>query len=83
MATPDDLTEFNESQVGCSQYSVVRWSDMSRGQAHEIAGQDDLAQELGNQPGSSGRKASDEGIFIAQHARWAQLMADGQSEGGQ
>ena len=83
MATPDDLTEFNESQVGCSQYSVVRWSDMSRGQAHEVAGQDDLAQELGIQPGSSGHKASDEGIFLAQHARWAQLMAPVDQEGGQ
>jgi benzoate/toluate 1,2-dioxygenase alpha subunit len=81
MATPDDLTEFNESQVGCGQHSVVRWSDMSRGQAHEIQGQDDLAQELGIQPGSSGFKASDEGIFIAQHARWAQLMATGAQEG--
>ena len=79
MATPDDLTEFNESQSGCNQYSVVRWSDMSRGQAHEIAGQDDLAQELGIRPGSSGYKASDEGIFIAQHARWAQLMAAGEA----
>lgn len=81
MATPDDLTEFNESQAGCSQYSVVRWSDMSRGQAHEIQGQDDLAQELGIQPGSSGFKASDEGIFIAQHGRWAQLMVAGAQEG--
>ena len=45
--------------------------------------QDDLAQELGIQPGSSGHKASDEGIFLAQHARWAQLMAPVDQEGGQ
>lgn len=83
MATPDDLTEFNESQTGCSQYSVVRWSDMSRGQAHEIAGPDDLASELGIDPGSSGAKASDEGIFIAQHARWAELMKAGSQGGAQ
>lgn len=81
MATPDDLTEFNESQTGCSQYGVVRWSDMSRGQAHEIPGPDDLAAELGIDPGSSGAKASDEGIFIAQHARWAELMKAGPQGG--
>ncbi|TWO71258.1 Rieske 2Fe-2S domain-containing protein [Caenimonas sedimenti] len=74
MATPDDLTEFNETQKGCNHYSVVRWSDMSRGQVHEVPGADDLAVELGIAPGSSGAKASDEGIFIAQHGRWAELM---------
>jgi benzoate/toluate 1,2-dioxygenase alpha subunit len=79
MATPDDLTEFNETQKGCNHYSVVRWSDMSRGQVHEVPGADDLAVELGIAPGSSGAKASDEGIFIAQHGRWAELMKAGSS----
>ena len=82
MATPDDLTEFNESQLGCSQHAIVRWSDMSRGQAHEIPGRDDLAEGLGIAPGSSGAKAADEGIFVAQHARWAELMSAGAGEGG-
>ncbi len=77
MATPDDLTEFNETQKGCNHYSVVRWSDMSRGQVHEVPGADDLAVGLGITPGSSGAKASDEGIFIAQHGRWAELMKAG------
>ncbi|HDR8990740.1 TPA: Rieske 2Fe-2S domain-containing protein [Burkholderia vietnamiensis] len=75
MATPDDLTEFNETQKGCSSHSVVRWSDMSRGMSHELSGPDDLATGLGIHPRSSGTKPSDEGIFIAQHQRWAELMS--------
>jgi len=37
MATPDDLTEFNASQIGCENHDVMRWSDMSRGAAHEAS----------------------------------------------
>lgn len=74
MATADDLTEFNETQKGCGNHGVMRWSDMSRGMAHEVPGPDDLATGLGIAPGSSGVKAADEGIFIAQHQRWAELM---------
>ncbi len=74
MATPDDLTEFREAQRGCEAHSTVRWSEMSRGSAHEIIGPDDLATELGISPGSSGAKIEDEGIFVAQHQRWLDLM---------
>ena len=31
-----DLTEFEESHNGCRHTSVIRWSEMSRGAAHEI-----------------------------------------------
>jgi len=74
MATPDDLTEFSETQKGCGAHHVVRWSDMSRGMAHEISGPDDLAKELGISPTVSGAKIEDEGIFVAQHLRWLELM---------
>ncbi|MFY9513806.1 MAG: aromatic ring-hydroxylating dioxygenase subunit alpha [Rubrivivax sp.] len=74
MATPDDLTEFNETQKGCRSHSIVRWSDMSRGATHEVAGADEVATALGIAPTSSGAKVSDEGIFLAQHVRWAELM---------
>ncbi|HEY8710139.1 MAG TPA: aromatic ring-hydroxylating dioxygenase subunit alpha [Burkholderiaceae bacterium] len=83
MATPDDLTEFNETQKGCRSHGIVRWSDMSRGAAHEIHGPDDVATGLGITPGSSGAKVSDEGIFLAQHQRWAQLMKAGSNGAGQ
>lgn len=75
MATPDDLTEFGESQRGCENHSVIRWSEMSRGAAHEVDGADERAHALGIMPGSSGAKLEDEGIFLAQHRRWAELMA--------
>lgn len=81
MATPDDLTEFTECQKGCESHSVIRWSDMSRGAAHEVAGPDARARELGIQPASSGVTISDEGIFLAQHERWAELMAPALKEG--
>lgn len=75
MATPDDLTEFEESHSGCEHRNIVRWSEMSRGAAHEIEGPDDRARALGIQPASSGARVEDEGIFLAQHRRWAELMA--------
>ncbi|MBP3975202.1 Rieske 2Fe-2S domain-containing protein [Pseudoxanthomonas spadix] len=77
MATPDDLNEFNETQKGFGAYGLQRWSDISRGEAHEIPGPDAAASELGIQPGSSGPDAADEGIFVAQHERWLQLMQAG------
>jgi benzoate/toluate 1,2-dioxygenase alpha subunit len=77
MATPDDLTEFRECQRGALAHSVLPWSDMSRGAAHEIVGPDDLAKELGITPAHSGARVEDEGIFVAQHKRWLELMGLG------
>lgn len=75
MATPDDLTEFEASHDGCRHGSVIRWSEMSRGAAHEIGGPDAHARALGIHPPLSGARVEDEGIFVAQHRRWAELMA--------
>jgi len=74
MATPDDLTEFNASQQGCAAIELGAWSDLSRGAAHEIAGPDEEARTLGIAPATSGSAVADEGIFIGQHRRWAELM---------
>jgi benzoate/toluate 1,2-dioxygenase alpha subunit len=74
MATPDDLTEFSETQKGCAAHAAVKYSDMSRGLAHEINGPDDLAKSLGIHPAHSGTAVEDEGIFVAQHKRWLELM---------
>lgn len=74
MATPDDLTEFQEAHRGCQNHRVVRWSEMSRGAVHEIVGSDERGKALGIKAGSSGAKIEDEGVFLAQHARWAELM---------
>lgn len=77
MATPDDLNEFNETQKGFGAYGPQRWSDFSRGAAHEIAAPDALAQDFGVQAAASGPDTADEGIFVSQHERWLQLMQAG------
>lgn len=78
MATPDDLTEFCEAQRGSTAHAAIRCSDMSRGAAHEIEGADEFARGLGISPRSSGAKIEDEGILVAQHKRWLELMKGGE-----
>jgi benzoate/toluate 1,2-dioxygenase subunit alpha len=73
MATPDDLAEFRACQAGY-QGVASAWSDMTRGVAHELAGPDAKADELGISPVSSGAWIDDEGIFIAQYRHWATMM---------
>ena len=75
MATPDDLSEFNASHVGYKNHRIMRFSDMSRGAAHEIDGPDEKAKALGLRPLRSGGKIEDEGVVLPQHQRWAELMA--------
>ncbi len=75
MATPDDLSEFNASQIGYRNYRILRWSDFSRGSAHEIDGADERATALGLKPLRSGAKVEDEGVLLPQHRRWLELMA--------
>ncbi|MDB4476432.1 MAG: Rieske 2Fe-2S domain-containing protein [Halieaceae bacterium] len=79
MATPDDLAAFNQSQQGF-EGKGAKWSDMSRGAAHYISGADEYAKELGLNPVGSGSQLEDEGIMVAQHRRWLQLMEKGQRE---
>jgi benzoate/toluate 1,2-dioxygenase alpha subunit len=76
MATPDDLAEFRCCQVGY-QGTASRWTDMTRGVAHEVAGPDARARELGIHPEASGTWIDDEGVFIAQYRYWAELMSRG------
>jgi len=80
MATPDDLMEFNESQVGSKSYDVMRWSDLSRGSTHEVEGPNEEAEQLGIKPRRSGAHVADEGIFLAQHERWLELMSAGEGD---
>ena len=75
MATPDDLTEFEESHKGCEQHGLVPFSEMSRGAVHEVQGADERARLLGIKPLLSGARIEDEGILFSQHRRWAELMA--------
>lgn len=69
MATPDDLTEFNASQIGFSG-EEPGWNDISRGAKHWIQGADEAAKRLGIEPLMSGVKMEDEGLYLAQHQFW-------------
>jgi len=80
MATPDDLSEFNACQIG-AQGEASRWSDMSRGAVHQVQGPNDFAREIDINPLSSGAKIEDEGIFVAQHRAWLELMREGAQDG--
>ncbi len=75
MATPDDLTEFEEAQKGCEHANIVPLSEMSRGSAHELHGGDAMADALGIRPALSSIKFEDEGILYSQHMHWRKLMA--------
>ena len=73
MATPDDLAAFSMSQVGFNG-EAARWSDMSRGATNVVKGPEPLGKALGVNPITSGTQLEDEGLMIAQHRRWLDLM---------
>jgi benzoate/toluate 1,2-dioxygenase alpha subunit len=79
MATPDDLTAFNNSQIGFMG-EKQRWSDMCRGAMNTVEGPEKVAKTVGINPVESGTNLEDEGIMVAQHKRWAEMMAEGQAE---
>jgi len=79
MATPDDLTAFYNSQLGFMG-EKAKWSDMSRGALNIVEGQNDKAKSLGINPDESGINLEDEGLMIAQHRQWAEMMTKAQAE---
>lgn len=74
MATPDDLAEFEASQLGF-RGMVSPWSDLSRGAGSEVAGADDHARELGLEPVFSGSWVDHETVFAGQYRQWRRLMS--------
>jgi len=79
MATPDDLTAFNNSQLGFMG-EKARWSDMSRGAKNIVDGASDFAKKVGINPDECGTGLEDEGLMIAQHRQWAEMMTKAQAE---
>lgn len=73
MATPDDLAEFNASQIGFTG-SDNEWNDISRGSEHWIRGADEDAKSLGIHPIMSGVKMEDEGLYLTQHQHWMNFL---------
>lgn len=80
MATADDLSEFKFSQEGFLG-EASRWSDLSRGAGHQVAGPNDHARELGIHPLQSGSWSEDEGLFVGMYRYWMQLLAPGVEAG--
>jgi benzoate/toluate 1,2-dioxygenase alpha subunit len=74
MGTPDDLEEFRACQAGY-QGANDQWNDLSRGATQWIEGADDNARAMGISPQLSGVKTEDEGLFVRQHAHWAQTLS--------
>tara|TARA_B100001540_G_scaffold314906_1_gene340844 strand:+ start:53 stop:1075 length:1023 start_codon:yes stop_codon:yes gene_type:complete len=79
MATPDDLTAFNNSQLGFMG-EKAKWSDMSRGAKNVVEGASDFAKKVGVNPDECGINLEDEGLMIAQHRQWAEMMTKAQAE---
>jgi len=79
MATPDDLTAFYNSQLGFMG-EKAKWSDMSRGAKNIVHGASDFAKSVGVNPDECGIGLEDEGLMIAQHRQWAEMMTKAQAE---
>ena len=73
MGTPDDLEEFRACQTGYQGASTL-WNDLSRGAKQWVEGADENALAMGMKPQLSGVKTEDEGLFVRQHAHWAQSL---------
>ncbi|MDR8398326.1 aromatic ring-hydroxylating dioxygenase subunit alpha [Paraburkholderia sp. USG1] len=75
MATPDDLTEFRNCQIGYRAGNAP-WNDLSRGQTRWVHGANDSGRRLGVNALSSGTEAADEGVFITILEEWKRRMQD-------
>ena len=74
MATPDDLTEFQNSQIGFGRGSG-HFNDMSRGAKRWVRGDNGIGEgldDLGAVMTSSG--IADEGLYVAIHEEWVSRM---------
>lgn len=76
MATPDDLTEFHNCQIGYGA-SGAPWNELSRGQGRWVHGTNESGKRLGVDAISSGSQAADEGIYITILEQWAKRMRAG------
>lgn len=73
MATPDDLTEFNNCQIGFNG-RASRWSDMSRGAQRWEDGAGVQGQILGFSAQMTSAGKDDEGLYLSIHEDWLARM---------
>ncbi|MGQ0701020.1 MAG: aromatic ring-hydroxylating oxygenase subunit alpha [Panacagrimonas sp.] len=74
MATPDDMAEFRNCQIGYGA-SAVPYSDLSRGQTRWVEGANETAQRFDLKPLLSSSQTADEGIYVAILDQWRQRMS--------
>jgi benzoate/toluate 1,2-dioxygenase alpha subunit len=79
MATPDDLTEFEACQDGFQARYVAWQQGYDRGMTRMLKGADDMAQQLGINPESSGPDIMDETLYYGQYREWRRLIGRGVS----
>jgi benzoate/toluate 1,2-dioxygenase alpha subunit len=77
MATPDDLTEFEACQDGFQARYVAWQQGYDRGMTRMANGADDMAQQLGITPASSGPDIMDETLYYGQYREWRRLIGRG------
>lgn len=78
MATPDDLTEFRNCQIGYAAASVgANWNELSRGRKRHVDGPNAAGKKLGVDAISSGSEAADEGVYVTILEQWAKHMRAG------
>ncbi|MDO9449811.1 MAG: RHO alpha subunit C-terminal catalytic domain-containing protein, partial [Rugosibacter sp.] len=75
MATPDDLAEFRNCQLGY-QAKAAPFSEFSRGQVRWERGVNPLGQVIGVQARMSSTNVSDEGIYVSILEEWSRRMRD-------
>ncbi|WP_202636205.1 aromatic ring-hydroxylating oxygenase subunit alpha [Rugosibacter aromaticivorans] len=75
MATPDDLAEFRNCQIGF-QAKAAPFSDISRGQTRWERGVNAVGQEIGVEARMSSTQVADEGIYVSILEEWARRMQD-------
>ena len=73
MATPDDMAEFRNCQIGYAATGVP-YSDLSRGQQRWVQGPNETAKRFDLNPVLSSSQTSDEGVYVAILDQWRQRM---------
>ncbi|RLA13655.1 MAG: benzoate 1,2-dioxygenase large subunit [Gammaproteobacteria bacterium] len=82
LATPDDLMEFEQCQRGYEGREVKWQQGYDRGMADLIDGGDEMADELGISPYSSGPDATHETLYHGQYRQWEKMMSEGVERDG-
>lgn len=75
MATPDDLTEFRNCQLGYMA-SGSPWNELSRGHERWVQGPNESGRKLGVNALSSGSQAADEGIYVSILQEWSRQLGE-------